>query len=179
MASRIRGDSQLFEVIVEAHRITSENGQSNTELRFVHPQVEQDVLKSVTKFVFPFHSSFISSSVDCFTFVLTDGDGTFKFGFCRLSTDSNICHCLVSYYPWFSVFYGLLNHFVEMKKSSDLSLLTDWIDSTLKTKHFSPGKRVELESVSLKSLINIVVVVVIFYVFLRFCCCSFNLRCRI
>uniref|UniRef100_A0A8P0NLE2 DENN domain containing 1A n=1 Tax=Canis lupus familiaris TaxID=9615 RepID=A0A8P0NLE2_CANLF len=44
-----------------------------------------------------------------FTFVLTDIDSKQRFGFCRLSSGAKSCFCILSYLPWFEVFYKLLN----------------------------------------------------------------------
>ncbi|XP_058015029.1 DENN domain-containing protein 1A isoform X3 [Ahaetulla prasina] len=44
-----------------------------------------------------------------FTFVLTDIDSKQRFGFCRLSSGAKTCFCILSYLPWFEVFYKLLN----------------------------------------------------------------------
>ncbi|TRY86425.1 hypothetical protein DNTS_004201, partial [Danionella cerebrum] len=44
-----------------------------------------------------------------FTFVLTDIESKQRFGFCRLSSGAHSCHCILSYLPWFEVFYKLLN----------------------------------------------------------------------
>uniref|UniRef100_A0A4W4FBF6 UDENN domain-containing protein n=1 Tax=Electrophorus electricus TaxID=8005 RepID=A0A4W4FBF6_ELEEL len=44
-----------------------------------------------------------------FTFVLTDIDSKQRFGFCRLSSGAQSCYCILSYLPWFEVFYKLLN----------------------------------------------------------------------
>uniref|UniRef100_A0AAY5LC39 UDENN domain-containing protein n=1 Tax=Esox lucius TaxID=8010 RepID=A0AAY5LC39_ESOLU len=44
-----------------------------------------------------------------FTFVLTDIESKQRFGFCRLSSGAHSCYCIISYLPWFEVFYKLLN----------------------------------------------------------------------
>uniref|UniRef100_A0A4W5MJ35 DENN domain containing 1A n=1 Tax=Hucho hucho TaxID=62062 RepID=A0A4W5MJ35_9TELE len=44
-----------------------------------------------------------------FTFVLTDIESKQRFGFCRLSSGAHSCYCILSYLPWFEVFYKLLN----------------------------------------------------------------------
>ncbi|XP_041049550.1 DENN domain-containing protein 1A-like isoform X3 [Carcharodon carcharias] len=48
-----------------------------------------------------------------FTFVLTDIDSKQRFGFCRLSSGAKTCFCILSYLPWFEVFYKLLNILAE------------------------------------------------------------------
>ncbi|KAM9793519.1 DENN domain-containing protein 1A-like isoform 4-T5 [Syngnathus typhle] len=44
-----------------------------------------------------------------FTFVLTDINSKHRFGFCRLSSSLHTCYCILSYLPWFDVYYKLLN----------------------------------------------------------------------
>ncbi|KPP73277.1 hypothetical protein Z043_107654, partial [Scleropages formosus] len=44
-----------------------------------------------------------------FTFVLTDIESKQRFGFCRLTSGCKVCICLLSYLPWFEIFYKLLN----------------------------------------------------------------------
>uniref|UniRef100_H3BHT7 DENN domain containing 1A n=1 Tax=Latimeria chalumnae TaxID=7897 RepID=H3BHT7_LATCH len=48
-----------------------------------------------------------------FTFVLTDIDSKQRFGFCRLSSGAKSCFCILSYLPWFEVFYKLLSILVD------------------------------------------------------------------
>uniref|UniRef100_A0A671PUW4 DENN domain containing 1B n=1 Tax=Sinocyclocheilus anshuiensis TaxID=1608454 RepID=A0A671PUW4_9TELE len=44
-----------------------------------------------------------------FTFVLTDIESKQRFGFCRLTSGCRVCICLLSYLPWFEIYYKLLN----------------------------------------------------------------------
>ncbi|KAG2461834.1 DEN1B protein, partial [Polypterus senegalus] len=44
-----------------------------------------------------------------FTFVLTDLDSKQRFGFCRLTSGCKVCLCILSYLPWFEIYYKLLN----------------------------------------------------------------------
>ncbi|CAH2315843.1 DENN domain-containing 1A isoform X2 [Pelobates cultripes] len=70
-----------------------------------------EVLQTITKFCFPFCPESLSASQvgQNFTFVLTDIDSKQRFGFCRLSSGAKSCFCILSYLPWFEVFYKLLN----------------------------------------------------------------------
>ncbi|XP_038823699.1 DENN domain-containing protein 1B-like, partial [Salvelinus namaycush] len=52
-------------------------------------------------------------AVQHFTFVLTDLEGCQRFGFCRLTSSSHTCLCMLSYLPWFEVFYKLLNNLAD------------------------------------------------------------------
>uniref|UniRef100_A0A8C3AY21 DENN domain containing 1A n=1 Tax=Cyclopterus lumpus TaxID=8103 RepID=A0A8C3AY21_CYCLU len=63
------------------------------------------------RFCFPFNmdSLTVNQVGQNFTFVLTDIESKQRFGFCRLSSGAHTCYCIVSYLPWFEVFYKLLN----------------------------------------------------------------------
>lgn len=95
----------------------SRNDFSNAEISLCFPSdyKDEELLKSIPDFAFPFSSNFESPAVDHFTFVLTDIDSKFRFGFCRLSAGSQSCLCIVSYYPWFEIFYRLLNYVAEIQ----------------------------------------------------------------
>uniref|UniRef100_A0A3Q2XZQ9 UDENN domain-containing protein n=1 Tax=Hippocampus comes TaxID=109280 RepID=A0A3Q2XZQ9_HIPCM len=68
-------------------------------------------LQTIPKFCFPFDMERVSQSHvgQNFTFVLTDIDGKQRFGFCRLTQGCRVCICLLSYLPWFEIYYKLLN----------------------------------------------------------------------
>uniref|UniRef100_A0A8C9TEV0 DENN domain containing 1A n=1 Tax=Scleropages formosus TaxID=113540 RepID=A0A8C9TEV0_SCLFO len=57
-----------------------------------------------------------------FTFVLTDIESKQRFGFCRLSSGSQSCFCILSYLPWFEVFYKLLNILADYTIKSQVSM---------------------------------------------------------
>ncbi|XP_063796194.1 DENN domain-containing protein 1B isoform X2 [Pseudophryne corroboree] len=65
----------------------------------------------VPKFCFPFaiERGTQSQMGQHFTFVLTDIESKQRFGFCRLTSGGKICLCILSYLPWFEVYYKLLN----------------------------------------------------------------------
>uniref|UniRef100_A0A663EJY6 DENN domain containing 1B n=1 Tax=Aquila chrysaetos chrysaetos TaxID=223781 RepID=A0A663EJY6_AQUCH len=70
-----------------------------------------EVLNSVPKFCFPFDIERVSQNQvgQHFTFVLTDIESKQRFGFCRLTSGGKVCLCILSYLPWFEVYYKLLN----------------------------------------------------------------------
>eukprot|EP00076_Gallus_gallus_P023905 XP_015145864.1 DENN domain-containing protein 1B isoform X4 [Gallus gallus] len=71
----------------------------------------KEVLNSVPKFCFPFDIERVSQNQvgQHFTFVLTDIESKQRFGFCRLTSGGKVCLCILSYLPWFEVYYKLLN----------------------------------------------------------------------
>ncbi|XP_030350061.1 DENN domain-containing protein 1B isoform X2 [Strigops habroptila] len=72
---------------------------------------DQEVLNSIPKFCFPFDVERVSQNQvgQHFTFVLTDIESKQRFGFCRLTSGGKACLCILSYLPWFEVYYKLLN----------------------------------------------------------------------
>uniref|UniRef100_A0A3P8SDN3 DENN domain containing 1B n=1 Tax=Amphiprion percula TaxID=161767 RepID=A0A3P8SDN3_AMPPE len=68
-------------------------------------------LQTIPKFCFPFDVERVSQNQvgQNFTFVLTDIDSKQRFGFCRLTQGCRVCICLLSYLPWFEIYYKLLN----------------------------------------------------------------------
>uniref|UniRef100_A0A672SSN1 DENN domain containing 1A n=1 Tax=Sinocyclocheilus grahami TaxID=75366 RepID=A0A672SSN1_SINGR len=71
----------------------------------------QETLQTIPRFCFPFNmdSMAVGQVGQNFTFVLTDIESKQRFGFCRLSSGAQSCHCILGYLPWFEVFYKLLN----------------------------------------------------------------------
>uniref|UniRef100_A0A674JRK1 UDENN domain-containing protein n=1 Tax=Terrapene triunguis TaxID=2587831 RepID=A0A674JRK1_9SAUR len=64
-----------------------------------------------------------------FTFVLTDIESKQKFGFCRLTSGGKICLCIVSYLPWFEVYYKLLNTLADYLAKEQENDLNDMLKS--------------------------------------------------
>ncbi|RXN08662.1 DENN domain-containing 1A-like protein [Labeo rohita] len=100
-----------FEVYMEV--VHSGTAGSGPEVRRSFPDTyaDQETLQTIPKFCFPFNmdSMAVGQVGQNFTFVLTDIESKQRFGFCRLSSGAHSCHCILSYLPWFEVFYKLLN----------------------------------------------------------------------
>nr|XP_044998201.1 DENN domain-containing protein 1A isoform X6 [Jaculus jaculus] len=114
MGSRIKQNPETtFEVFVEVAYPRTGSTLSDPEVQRQFPEdySDQEVLQTLTKFCFPFYvdSLTVSQVGQNFTFVLTDIDSKQRFGFCRLSSGAKSCFCILSYLPWFEVFYKLLN----------------------------------------------------------------------
>ncbi|XP_072286431.1 DENN domain-containing protein 1A isoform X4 [Pyxicephalus adspersus] len=114
MGSRVKQNPETtFEVYVEVSRPETNALNEDSELQRIFPEdfSDQEVLHTVPKFCFPFSMDSLSASHvgQNFTFVLTDIDSKQRFGFCRLSSGAKSCFCILSYLPWFEVFYKLLN----------------------------------------------------------------------
>ncbi|XP_059381935.1 DENN domain-containing protein 1A-like isoform X6 [Carassius carassius] len=112
MGSRIKeSPGSPFEVYMEV--VHSGTAGSGPEVRRSFPDTytDQETLQTIPKFCFPFNmdSMTVGQVGQNFTFVLTDIESKQRFGFCRLSSGAHSCHCILSYLPWFEVFYKLLN----------------------------------------------------------------------
>ncbi|XP_027466997.1 DENN domain-containing protein 1B isoform X2 [Zalophus californianus] len=97
---------------------------------------DQEVLQSVPKFCFPFDIERVSQNQvgQHFTFVLTDIESKQRFGFCRLTSGGKICLCILSYLPWFEVYYKLLNTLADYLAKE----LENDLNETLKSLYSHP-----------------------------------------
>ncbi|KAF3690723.1 DENN domain-containing protein 1B [Channa argus] len=90
-----------------------------------------EVLQTIPKFCFPFDVERVSQSQvgQNFTFVLTDIDSKQRFGFCRLTQGCRVCICLLSYLPWFEIYYKLLNTLADYLTKQQENDLNDMLKS--------------------------------------------------
>ncbi|NWU61962.1 DEN1A protein, partial [Pterocles burchelli] len=79
-----------------------------------------------------------------FTFVLTDIDSKQRFGFCRLSSGAKSCFCILSYLPWFEVFYKLLNVLADYSAKGQDSQRSELLETLHKLTIPEPGTSVHL-----------------------------------
>ncbi|XP_067877388.1 DENN domain-containing protein 1B-like isoform X2 [Heterodontus francisci] len=116
MGSRIKeSPERTFEWFIEVSCPKSADIDPAVLRQFPDDYNDQESLQSMPKFCFPFDVERASESsvVQQFTFVLTDLDGNQRFGFCRLTGGSKSCICILSFLPWFEVFYKLLNNIAD------------------------------------------------------------------
>ncbi|XP_052320138.1 DENN domain-containing protein 1B isoform X3 [Oncorhynchus keta] len=94
-------------------------------------RVLREVLQTVPKFCFPFDVERVSQSPvgQNFTFVLTDIESKQRFGFCRLTSGCRVCICLLSYLPWFEIYYKLLNTLADYLTTNQENELNDMLNS--------------------------------------------------
>ncbi|XP_051801546.1 DENN domain-containing protein 1B isoform X5 [Acanthochromis polyacanthus] len=76
---------------------------------------DEESCQTLPRFCFPYDIQRVRDgvAVQHFTFVLTDLEGCQRFGFCRLTNSTHTCLCILSYLPWFEVFYKLLNSLAD------------------------------------------------------------------
>ncbi|XP_030598170.1 DENN domain-containing protein 1A isoform X2 [Archocentrus centrarchus] len=112
MGSRIKESPEsTFEVYLEVAHPGMHSSGPELRRQFPEDYTDQETLQTVPKFCFPFNMDSLSVNQvgQNFTFVLTDIESNQRFGFCRLSSGAHTCYCILSYLPWFEVFYKLLN----------------------------------------------------------------------
>uniref|UniRef100_A0A5F8GAX6 DENN domain containing 1B n=1 Tax=Monodelphis domestica TaxID=13616 RepID=A0A5F8GAX6_MONDO len=112
MDCRIKENPErTFDLVLKVKCHTIENEEPAVLWKFPEDFGDQEVLQSVPKFCFPFDIERVSQNQvgQHFTFVLTDIESKQRFGFCRLTSGGKICLCILSYLPWFEVYYKLLN----------------------------------------------------------------------
>ncbi|CAG00751.1 unnamed protein product, partial [Tetraodon nigroviridis] len=103
----------------------------------------QEVLQMIPKFCFPFDVERVSHNQvgQNFTFVLTDIDSKQRFGFCRLTQGCRVCICLLSYLPWFEIYYKLLNtlaDYLVKQQENDLNNMLNSLYDLPVPKPFTP-----------------------------------------
>uniref|UniRef100_A0A8C5C6Z8 DENN/MADD domain containing 1A n=1 Tax=Gadus morhua TaxID=8049 RepID=A0A8C5C6Z8_GADMO len=124
MGSRIKENPEsTFEVYLEVSFQGTQGTGPEVVRQFPVDYNEQETLKTVPRFCFPFSidSLTVNHVGQNFTFVLTDIESKQRFGFCRLSSGAHSCYCILSYLPWFEVFYKLLNILADYTVKSQVS----------------------------------------------------------
>ncbi|XP_048716460.1 DENN domain-containing protein 1B isoform X3 [Caretta caretta] len=132
MDSRIKENPEsTFDLVLKVKCQASENEDPVVLWKFPEDFGDQEVLQSVPKFCFPFDVERVSQNQvgQHFTFVLTDIESKQKFGFCRLTSGGKVCLCIVSYLPWFEVYYKLLNTLADYLAKEQENDLNDMLKS--------------------------------------------------
>ncbi|XP_023261797.1 DENN domain-containing protein 1B-like [Seriola lalandi dorsalis] len=132
MDSRIKENPErTFDLVVQVACPASENEDPTVLWSFPQDHTDQEVLQTIPKFCFPFDVERVSQSQvgQNFTFVLTDIDGKQRFGFCRLTQGCRVCICLLSYLPWFEIYYKLLNTLADYLTKQQENDLNDMLNS--------------------------------------------------
>ncbi|KAM8745203.1 DENN domain-containing protein 1B isoform 1-T1 [Acanthopagrus schlegelii] len=132
MDSRIKENPErTFELVLQVACPTSENEDPTVLWSFPQDHTDQEVLQTIPKFCFPFDVERVSHNQvgQNFTFVLTDIDSKQRFGFCRLTQGCRVCICLLSYLPWFEIYYKLLNTLADYLTKQQENDLNDMLNS--------------------------------------------------
>ncbi|XP_077573894.1 DENN domain-containing protein 1B isoform X3 [Stigmatopora nigra] len=144
MDSRVKENpDRTFDLVVRVESSATKNGDPTVLWSFPQDYTDQEVLQTIPKFCFPFDMERLSQSHigQNFTFVLTDINGKQRFGFCRLTQGCRVCICLLSYLPWFEIYYKLLNtlaDYLTRHLNNDLNDLLNSLYDLPVPKPFTP-----------------------------------------
>ncbi|XP_060150180.1 DENN domain-containing protein 1B isoform X4 [Globicephala melas] len=127
---------RTFDLVLRVKCHASEDEDPEVLWKFPEDFADQEVLQTVPKFCFPFDVERVSQNQvgQHFAFVLTDIESKQRFGFCRLTSGGKICLCILSYLPWFEVYYKLLNTLADYLAKE----LEDDLNETLKSLYNQP-----------------------------------------
>ncbi|XP_031715414.1 DENN domain-containing protein 1B isoform X1 [Anarrhichthys ocellatus] len=122
---------RTFDLVVQVACPASEHEDPTVLWSFPQDHTDQEVLQTIPKFCFPFDVERVSQNQlgQNFTFVLTDIDSKQRFGFCRLTQGCRVCICLLSYLPWFEIYYKLLNTLADYLTKQQENDLNDMLNS--------------------------------------------------
>ncbi|KAK6766214.1 hypothetical protein RB195_025861 [Necator americanus] len=111
LSSRHRTDmATLFDVFCEVGA-GGQDGLAVILTKYPEDYNDETALKSVRQFSFPCGLKEVESdAVQLFSFVLTDSQSQYTFGYCRFTPRNNTCICILSGFSWPGVFYKILNH---------------------------------------------------------------------
>ncbi|XP_051980171.1 DENN domain-containing protein 1B-like [Xyrauchen texanus] len=132
MDSRINENpARTIDLVLQVACPSSENEDPTVLWKFPQDFGDQEVLQTVPKFCFPFDMERVSQTQvgQNFTFVLTDIESKQRFGFCRLTSGCRICICLLSYLPWFEIYYKLLNTLADYLSKKQEDNLNDMLET--------------------------------------------------
>ncbi|XP_058617817.1 DENN domain-containing protein 1B isoform X5 [Onychostoma macrolepis] len=132
MDSRINEKpARTFDLALQVACPSSENEDPTVLWKFPQDFGDQEVLQTVPKFCFPFDIERVSQTQvgQNFTFVLTDIESKQRFGFCRLTSGCRVCICLLSYLPWFEIYYKLLNTLADYLSKHQEDDLNDMLET--------------------------------------------------
>uniref|UniRef100_A0A8I6AN53 DENN domain containing 1B n=1 Tax=Rattus norvegicus TaxID=10116 RepID=A0A8I6AN53_RAT len=135
-AGQRENPERTFDLVLKVKCHASENEDPVVLWKFPEDFGDQEVLQSVPRFCFPFDVERVSQNQvgQHFTFVLTDMESKQRFGFCRLTSGGRVCLCILSYLPWFEVYYKLLNTLADYLAKE----LEDDLNETLKSLYSHP-----------------------------------------
>lgn len=90
--------------------------------RFPDSYKNKEILESVPKFAYPCENIVIETTT-LFSFVLTNIESKWTFGFCRISPTTDICTVLLSQLPWHETFFKIITQLASTKPEELLDFL--------------------------------------------------------
>ncbi|GIY04818.1 DENN domain-containing protein 1A [Caerostris darwini] len=118
MGTRIKKNPSLvYEVICEIGIPPESTKEPWITWKYPYYYKREEILKSLPSFAYP--CEFSNNAVQHFSFVLTNIDSEWTFGFCRHASNSSSCFVILSHLPWHEVFYKILNHVAELTNKEE------------------------------------------------------------
>jgi len=139
MSSRILSNPKhVFDCFLEVVGPQGEGSQPWIIQSFppAYKDQEVDKLKSVPHFTFPCPTTI--TQVQHFSFVLTNLEAQWTFGFCRYAPNSETALCILSSLPWHELFFKLLNQCAELLQAKQ-GQLTSFLSSVHSARIPLPG----------------------------------------
>lgn len=90
--------------------------------RFPDSFRNKEILDSVPKFAYPCENIVIETTT-LFSFVLTNIESKWTFGFCRISPTTDICTVILSQLPWHETFFKILTQLGSINSEELLDFL--------------------------------------------------------
>ncbi|CAH1998632.1 unnamed protein product [Acanthoscelides obtectus] len=100
---------------------------------------DEEVLKSVPKFAYP--CKLENDVIEHYSFVLTDLESKWTFGFCRHDPKAETAIVVLSYLPWHQAFYKFLDTTAVLMHSSRTEDLREFLTAVYNAKLGEPGKK--------------------------------------
>ncbi|KAL5286785.1 DENND1A family protein [Megaselia abdita] len=142
MSSRIKDEvEKLFEFYCEVKILDNKPTAIATSL---FPDNYKDKIfidKEIPKFAFP--CDFQITSIQKYSFVLTDIKSKFRFGFCRHDPETQTAMVVVTYLPWHVTFRKFLDVLGELRKRSDEEF-RDFLTTVYKETVPDPGATLKI-----------------------------------
>ncbi|XP_013793866.1 DENN domain-containing protein 1A-like isoform X2 [Limulus polyphemus] len=123
MGSRIRENpAHVFDCFCEISVPTRGCEVASIQRSYPEKYSEEEILKSVPEFAFP--CEFTIKHVQHFSFILTNIDSRWTFGYCRHAPDTPTSYVFLSALPWHETFYRLLNYVSEIASKNEEAVWT-------------------------------------------------------
>ncbi|KAL1456592.1 hypothetical protein WDU94_001311 [Cyamophila willieti] len=131
MGSRLRDDvKHLFECFCEVARPQGEESAWILQ-KFPSTYKDESILKEVPNFAFPCERK--NSSVEYYSFVLTDLASKWTFGYCRHDPNYETALVVLSYLPWHESFYKLLQCISEIMNGSTPQAVWPFLEKVIQS----------------------------------------------
>ncbi|XP_041481127.1 DENN domain-containing protein 1B-like isoform X3 [Lytechinus variegatus] len=144
MGSRLKTNpDHLYEAFFEVAAPSDDNPAPHIVSTFPPTFHDEVAAKELPRFCFPCDLSRYNPAGQLFTFVLTGIDNLQRFGFCRHPPGAKTAICILSYLPWFDIFYKILNKLASLKNSCEPAA-TALLDQLHKVSVPGPGKQLRI-----------------------------------